>query len=89
MTTKIKSMEVEDAGDSKIVKITLEKAGKEYEFSARPTDVMDEKRFKSLLKFWDEKAIVEREEAEGITEKNLTDRIKEKVGKIISPPARD
>ena len=87
--TKIKSMEVEDAGDSKIVKITLEKGGKEYEFSARATDIMDEKRFKSLLKFWNEKAIVEREEMEGITEKNLTDRIKEKVGQIISPPEKD
>ena len=89
MSTKIKSMEVEDAGESKIVKVILEKGGKEYEFSARPTDIMDEKRFKSLLKFWNEKAIVEREESEGITKKNLADRIKEKVGEIISPPERD
>lgn len=81
MKTKIKKMEIE--GEGKTVKATLEKGGVEYVFYAKSVDVMDEKRFKSLLEFWNEKAIPEKEAEEGLTEEKLKVRFKKMEGKII------
>lgn len=81
--TKIVKTEVEGTGDHKIVKITLEKDGKEYGFSAKATDVMNEKTFKSLLKYWNEKAIPEKEADAGISEEALSSRLKKIAGKIL------
>lgn len=69
--TKIKKMELESAGEHKIVKVTFEKKGAEYTFTAKATDVLDEKKFESLIKFWTEKMIPEREAEAGLTDKGI------------------
>lgn len=79
--TKVKKMELEGGGES--VKATLEKDGVEYVFYARSVDVMDEKKLKSLLKFWNEKAIPEKEMGAGLTEEVLKASFKKMEGKVI------
>jgi len=81
--TKIKKIEIEEAGGNKMVKVTLEKDKEEYVFYARATDVLDEKKFKSLLKYWNEKAIPEKEAEAGFTEEQLKELLKKKEGKNI------
>lgn len=84
MKTKIKKMELEKAGEHKTVKVTFEKSGKEYEFTAKAVDVVDDERFKGLLKFWTEKAIPEREREEGMTD----EVIEEKLAEIVEPKVK-
>jgi len=79
--TKIKKIDLEKGG--KTVKATLEKDGVDYVFYARSIDVMDEKKFESLLKFWNEKAIPEKEAEAGFEEEGLNARFKKMEGKTI------
>ena len=67
--TTIKKMVSQQSGTHKLVEVTLEKDGKEYKFTAKATDVLDEQRFASLLRVWDEQAI-----PEIVAEKALTDK---------------
>lgn len=73
METKIKKLELKQAGEHKIVEVTLEKGGKEYIFTAKAIHVLDEGKFKGLLQIWDEQMIPE-QEAEG----SLTDEMIER-----------
>lgn len=79
--TKIKKIELEKEG--KTVKATLEKNGVDYIFYAKTVDTLDEKKFKSLLKFWDEKAIPEKEAEEKLTEVGVKASLKKLEGKTI------
>lgn len=78
MTTKVKKIDVETSGTNKIVKVTLEKDGKEYVFSARRTDVMDENKFQNLLKVWNESGIPQQEAEAALSDTDMEVR----VGKI-------
>lgn len=81
---KIKKMELQQAGEHKIVEVTLEKGGKEYSVTAKVADVLDEKRFASLLEYWTKKKIPEDE-----TEAAMTDEdIEKKLVKIMTPKER-
>lgn len=84
METKIKKMELDKAGEHKTVKVTFEKGAKEYTFIAKALDVVDEERFKGLLKYWTEKAIPEREIEEGMT----NEAIEEKLAEIVAPKVK-
>ena len=66
--TTIKKMMSQQSGTHRLVEVTLEKEGEEYTFTAKATDVLDEKRFASLLRIWNKQAIPER-----VAEKALTD----------------
>ena len=69
--TKIKSMELKRAGENKIITVTLEKGGKEYPFTAKAVDVLDKKKFASLLKFWGEKMVPEQEAEAALTDEGI------------------
>ena len=71
MTSKIKKLELKQAGEHKIVEVTLEKGGKEYAFTAKALHVLDEEKFKNLLQIWDEEMIPEREAEEALTDKAI------------------
>ena len=79
--TTIKKMELEKEG--KNVKVTLEKAGVDYVFYARSVDMMDEKKRDSLLKFWNEKAIPEKEVEAGLSGEALNASFEKMKGKVI------
>lgn len=79
--TKIKKIELEKEG--KTVKATLEKNGVDYIFYAKSVDALDEEKFKSLLKFWNEKAIPEKEAEEKLTEVGVKASLKKLEGKTI------
>lgn len=76
MATKIKKLDLKRSGAHKLVQVTLEKGGKEYVFTAKATDVLDESRFRSLLKMWDEQAIPEAEKEAGMTDEAIEERLK-------------
>ena len=52
MTLKVKKLERESKGDNNIVKVTLEKEGKEYVYMAKEEHVLDEDKFNNLLQVW-------------------------------------
>ena len=62
MTIKVKKLECEGKEGTNIVKVTLEKEGKEYEYTAKLEHVLDEGIFKNLLHTWDR--IVKEKEAQ-------------------------
>ncbi|RLG33689.1 hypothetical protein DRN97_04415 [Methanosarcinales archaeon] len=61
MTIKVKSLEL-DEEDPNVVHITVLRDGKEYKFSEMLEFVLDEDRFKQLLKYYDNQAIPKIEE---------------------------
>lgn len=76
MTTKIKELKAEKSGERKLVRVTLEKDGKEYFFTAKATDVTDEDRFNSLLRVWTTQAIPEQEREGKMTDEQLEEDLK-------------
>lgn len=81
MDVKIKKLEVQQAGERKLIEVTLEKGGREHKFTAKVADVLDEERFASVLKYWKEKKIPEDETEAAMTEEEIKVEL-EKIGKI-------
>ena len=52
MTIKVKKLEREGKEGTNIVKVTLEKEGKEYVYMAKEEHVLDEDKFNNLLQVW-------------------------------------
>ena len=77
MTSKIKELKLKQAGEHKIVEVTLEKEGKEHTFTAKALHVLDEEMFKNLLQIWDEKMIPEREAEETLTDEVIEAALEE------------
>lgn len=84
MKTKIKKMELKQAGEHKLVEVTLTKGGKDYLFTAKALHVLDERKFKNLLQIWDEQMIPEREREEGLTD----EVIEGKLAELIEPKVK-
>ena len=80
MDVKIKKMEIQQAGEHKLIEVVLEKGTKEHKFTAKVADVLDEKRFASLLKYWKEKKIPEDEAEAVMTDEDIELKLA-KIGK--------
>lgn len=79
MTVKVKKTEREGAN---IVKVTLEKEGREYTYTAKLGDVLDENIFKSLLHTWD-RMIKEEEAREELKEEDIEKVLKKRAKREI------
>lgn len=78
MTTKVKKLEYRKGNEVGMVKVILEKNGKEYIFGEKVGTVMDEDKFAALLKMWDEEIIPQREADAKVKEEDIEKVLKKR-----------